>query len=399
MLILIENGEVFDPAPRGRKSVLIANQQIEKVGAVDRRSLDSLNVPYEVIDASGCVVVPGLIDPHEHLLGSSGEGSLAKQSPMLFVDEICRAGVTTVVGVLGVDTTMKTLPGLLARVKALKEEGLSTFLWTGGYNVPPTTMLADVRQDMMFIDEVVGAGEIAISDERSMAPSARELAKVVFDAHVGGILTGKAGITHFHVGDSDQRLKPILDLVECFDIKPEWLFPTHIQRTKELMDEAIAFAIDGMPVNIDVVEQDVAKWAKYYLEQGGPPSGFTISSDADSTTPDIFYGQFCELVVKHKMPLELVLPFVTSNTARILKLTQKGKLERGCDADVLVLTRDSLDIQDVIAKGKRLVADGSCQTRAKFLEESSRKVELVGDENEEPVHLTTAGKSVRNNVR
>ena len=101
----------------------------------------------------------------------SGEGGLEKQSPMLFIDEICRAGVTTVVGCLGVDTTMKTLPGLLARVKALRQEGLTTYLWTGGYNIPPTTMLGDVRQDMMFIEECIGAGEVAISDEREMESS------------------------------------------------------------------------------------------------------------------------------------------------------------------------------------------------------------------------------------
>jgi beta-aspartyl-dipeptidase (metallo-type) len=140
-----------------------------------------------------------------------------------------------------------------------------------------------------------------------------------------------------------------------------------------------------------VVERLVAKWTKYYLSEGGPPENFTISSDADSSTPDVFYGQFCELVVKHRMELELVLPFVTSNTARILKLKDKGKVEEGCDADVLVLSRDSLDIRDVIAKGKRLVADGTCKTKPKFLEESSRRVELIGDENEEPVHL--AGKA------
>jgi beta-aspartyl-dipeptidase (metallo-type) len=387
MLILIENGEVYAPEYRGPQDVLIANQKIEKIGAIDRRSLDAIGVEYETIDANGCVVVPGLIDPHQHLLGGSGEGSLARQSPMLFIDEICRAGVTTVVGVLGVDTTMKTLPGLLARVKALKEEGLSTYIWTGGYNVPPTTMLSDVRQDMMFIDECIGAGEVAISDERSMAPSSQELAKVIFDAHIGGILTGKAGLTHFHVGDSDQRLRPILNLLECYDIKPDWLFPTHVQRTAALMDEAIAFAIDGMPINIDIVEEDAAKWTKYYLQRGGPPENFTISSDADSSTPDVFYGQVCDLVVKHKMPLETVLPFVTSNTARILKLKDKGKLEEACDADVLVLTRDALDIREVIATGKRLVVDGTCKTKPKFLEESSRRVELFGDKNEEPVHL------------
>ncbi|MFL5508209.1 MAG: beta-aspartyl-peptidase [Gemmatimonadaceae bacterium] len=386
MLILIENGELYTPGYVGRGSVLTANGQIERIGAIDRRTLDALGVEHQVIDASGCIVCPGFIDPHEHLLGGSGEGSLARQTPMLFVDEICRAGVTTVIGTLGVDTTMKTLPGLLARVKALKEEGLSSYLWTGGYNVPPTTMLGDVRQDMMFIEECIGAGEVAISDERSMAPDIHELAHVVFDAHIGGLLTAKCGVTHFHVGESDARLKPLLDLLNNFDIKPEWLFPTHIQRTSELMDEAIAFAIDGMPVNIDVVEEDAAKWTKYYLSHGGPTDKFTISSDADSTTPDVFYGQICGLVVEHDIPLETVLPFVTSNTAEILKLKTKGKLQEGCDADILVLSEGGLEIREVIAGGKRLVEDGRCTVRPKFLEESNRNVKLVGDKWEEPIH-------------
>src|SRR3954469_22963201 len=140
MLVLIENGSVYDPEPRGEQSVLTANDRIEVLGDIDRRPLDALGLDYEVIDATGCVVIPGLIDPHAHLLGGSGEGSLADASPMMFVHEIAAAGVTTVVGTLGVDTTMKTIEGLLARVKSLKELGLSTRMWTGGYNVPPTTI-------------------------------------------------------------------------------------------------------------------------------------------------------------------------------------------------------------------------------------------------------------------
>ncbi|MFL5484084.1 MAG: amidohydrolase family protein, partial [Gemmatimonadaceae bacterium] len=166
-------------------------------------------------------------------------------------------------------------------------------------------------------------------------------------------------------------------------------FPTHVQRSAELMDEAIAFANDGMPINIDVVEKDAGKWTKYYLERGGPPDRFTISSDADSTTPDVFYGQICELVVRHRLPLDLVLQFVTSNTARILKLRTKGRIAEGCDADLLVLTEGALEIRDVIAGGKRLVVDGECKTASKFLKESRRNVTLVGDECDEPIH--TAG--------
>lgn len=379
MLTLIENGDVYAPEHKGRQPILVANEKIEKIGKVNRRALDELGCEYDVIDADDCFVTPGIIDPHEHLLGGSGEGSLSKQSPMLFLTEIVRAGVTTVVGTLGVDTTMKTLPGLLARVKALNEEGLSTRMWTGGYNIPPVTITDSVRTDMLFIDECVGAGEIAISDERSLQTSIDELARHVLDTHIGGLLSGKAGVTHFHVGGASTRLEPLRQLLTDYSVKADWLYPTHIERTPELMAEAIGLAREGSYVDVDVVEQKLARDVRMYLDGGGPPDKFTVSSDADSSTPDILFDQLCGLVVKERLPLELVLGFCTSNTARVLKLEKKGRVDEGMDADLLVLKKGSFEIVEVIARGKRMVKEGALNVREKFLEESSRNVSLIGD--------------------
>jgi beta-aspartyl-dipeptidase (metallo-type) len=324
-------------------------------------------------------VTPGLIDPHQHLLGGSGEAGFSTQTPEISVSEIVRAGITTVVGCLGVDTTMKTLPGLLAKAKGLKEEGLNAFIWSGGYNVPPTSITKDVRDDILFIDEVIGAGEIAISDERSTEPDFHELAHLVHDAYVGGILSKKAGVTHFHVGEGPRRLQLLRDLIENDDVAPEWLYPTHITRNEELMLEAIELAGRGSFVDIDTVNEDLPKWIRFYQGNRGEMGKLTVSSDSSITGPATFFEQIRACVVKERFPLEQILPLVTSNTAKVLKLDRQGVIEVGKAADVLVLDRQSLEIREVLCGGKRLLREGKITFKEAFLKESNRRISLTGE--------------------
>jgi beta-aspartyl-dipeptidase (metallo-type) len=379
MLILIENGEIYAPEKRGENSILIAAGKILKVGRIDRQALETLHVSVDVIDASDCVVVPGLIDPHEHLLGGSGEKGFASQTPAISATELISAGITTVVGCLGVDTTMKTMPGLLAKAKGLKEENLSAFVWTGGYNVPPTTLSDSIKNDIMFIEEIIGAGEVAISDERSTDPEPHELARLASDARNGGMLAKKCGLTHFHVGEESNRLKLLNILIDEFKTPAESLYPTHIQRSEELMKEAIALAKRGSFVDIDTVDQDLAKWFGFYLENGGDLKKLTASSDASINSPRALFDQIRSCVLEDKFALEQALQIVTANTAAALKLENKGVLEAGKDADVLVLRKESLEIKDVIANGKRLFKNGRLAFKEKFLEGSNRTVNLKGD--------------------
>jgi beta-aspartyl-dipeptidase (metallo-type) len=95
VIILIAGGEVFTPAPAGRASVLALKNTIGHVGSVDPASLDAVGVTVETLDAHGCVVVPGLIDPHVHLIGGSGEDGYNTASPELFLTELA-GGVWTI---------------------------------------------------------------------------------------------------------------------------------------------------------------------------------------------------------------------------------------------------------------------------------------------------------------
>ncbi len=79
------------------------------------------------------------------------------------------------------------------------------------------------------------------------------------------------------------------------------------------------------------------------------------------------------------MPLEKVLALVTANTAKVLKLAGKGRLAPGRDADLLVLRKDSLEVVEVIARGRRLVKQGKLGIVEKVVETSSRELHMVGE--------------------
>lgn len=374
-VILITGGEVYAPAYSGTRDLLIIHNRLVRLGTIRRSDLDALfRDGYETADASGCIVVPGLIDPHAHLDGGSGEQGFGSRTPPLSLAEIATAGITTVVGVIGTDVTTKSMASLLARARGLEEAGISAYVFTGGYTVPPATLTGSVRQDMLLVPEVLGAGETAISDHRSTAPSTGELARLVLDAHVGGILTGKCGVTHFHVGEAPSMLHPIKALLDVgeYAIQPAWLYPTHVERNRALVEEAAQLSQRGCTVDMDTVEEDFFAWLPVYLNAGGAEDRLTVSSDAAITPPRTLIEQLRRCVFELHMPVEQVLPFATTNTATVLHLSRKGQLAEGNDADLLVLSKKDLQVRHVIAGGVWMVRDGALQAKEKWMEKSKR---------------------------
>ena len=122
MFTLIKGGDVYGPEPIGRADLLLAGSKIWQVGKVQREVLDALEktgLGYEVIDANGCMVMPGFIDPHQHILGAGGEAGPQTRMREIELRDIVRAGLTTVAGILGTDSTTRHLNSLLAKARAL----------------------------------------------------------------------------------------------------------------------------------------------------------------------------------------------------------------------------------------------------------------------------------------
>ena len=184
-MYLIKNAHVYAPEDLGIMDVLIGGGKILKM-AEELPEEKSYGV--EVIDGKGKILMPGLIDAHVHILGGGGEGGAKTRTPEIMLSDITTGGVTTVVGCLGTDGCTRTMTNLLAKAKGLEEEGITTFVYTGSYQVPVRTLTGSIMDDLILLEKVVGTGEIAISDHRSSQPTQEDFSRIVADTRVGGIL-------------------------------------------------------------------------------------------------------------------------------------------------------------------------------------------------------------------
>ena len=384
-LALLRNAELYDPAPRGRRHLLVTGETVLWAGR-DVPTLDrSLDV--EEVDLGGRRVIPGLVDGHVHLTGGGGEAGPETRVPPVALSQLTLGGITTAVGVLGTDDAVRTTAELVTVTRGLVAQGLSAWCHTGGYHIPPTTATGSVRLDIVLIDLVIGVGEVAISDHRSSQPTLDELLRVAGEAHVGGLMSGKAGIVHLHLGDGPRGLELVRQALDRSELPASVFNPTHVNRRQALFDEALALSERGCTVDLTAfpVAEGEDGWSAdealvRYLDAGGDGSRVTISSDGGGCLP-VFdaggrvaamdvgrpsaAGDTLRTLLARGQPLERVLPAFTANPAGLLRLPRKGHLRPGADADLVVLDPDGT-VAEVMARGRWHVRGRRAVVRGPF---------------------------------
>jgi beta-aspartyl-dipeptidase (metallo-type) len=378
---------------------LVAGETIVWVGETAPSLARELGVQEH--DLHGRRVIPGLVDCHVHLTGGGGEAGPETRVPPLGLSRLTTGGVTTVVGLLGTDDTVRTTAELVTTARGLIAEGLSAYCYTGGYHVPPVTATGSVRGDIVLIDLILGVGELAVSDHRSSQPTFEELIRIAGDAHVGGLMAGKAGIVHLHVGDGARGLELVRQALKQTEVPAAVFNPTHVNRKKALFEEAMDLTKQGCTIDITAfpVEKGEDAWSAAdalirYHDKGLPPARVTVSSDGggcfpqfdedgrvvalDVGRPSAMAETLKELLARGQ-PLERVLPAFTSNPARLLLLPRKGHLTAGADADLVVLGSDG-GVEDVMARGRWHVQGGRSVVRGGF-----ERIERAGREGRESV--------------
>lgn len=360
-MICIQNVHVYAPEDLGVCDILIVNDKIAEIGP----NL-SLFLPEktEVIDGTGKIAIPGLIDQHVHITGGGGESGFASKIHEITMSECVSNGVTSVVGLLGTDSVTRSVENLVSKVKGLRQEGMSAWCLTGGYEYPSVNICGSVSRDISFIEEVLGV-KLAISDHRCSYPTVEELIRLTSQVRIASLLAKKPGVVHLHTGRGKAGLTDILEVLDRTDI-PVWHFrPTHITHQPGADEFAARGGYIDVTTGADTEErqEDILYWMEH-----AQPEHLTLSSDANGSMP--IWGEDKELIGMgvssvsslfrtvraliwtHHIPVEQALAPVTANVAKALNLyPRKGHLAAGSDADVILMNED-WQIEQVYAMGK-----------------------------------------------
>jgi len=377
-MLLIKNSNLYSPDNLGLKDILIASG---KIVAIEDKIEN--NAVFTTWDAKGAITTPGFIDQHIHVIGAGGKHGFSSMTPELKLSELIKCGTTTVVGLLGTDGSTRSIKTLYSKTQALNQEGISAYMYTGYYGLDKVYLMSSLQEDMIYIDNVIGC-KIAVSDIRSSYPSALELLRLLRNVRIGGMLSGKKGILHIHLGALSSKMDVLFELVENYEFPISHISPTHVGRTKELFDQAIQFAKMGGMIDITTGASqytDPYKSVLYALEKGVLIDNMTFSSDGNagldkldddgnligfkSAPFDKNLDEVINLIKIGNMPIEKAIKLITSNPAKNLGLKNKGHIKLGYDAD-LCFFNDKMNLSTVISKGNFMLKDSNLIVKGSF---------------------------------
>lgn len=383
MITVLKNANVYTPAPQGLRDILVAGEKILRV----EEHIDEYDncSDVKIIDLQGRITAPGYIDLHVHVTGGGGEQGPASRVPELGLQELLKSGVTTVLGLLGTDGVTRSLENLLAKVRALQEEGITTFMLTGSYAYPTETLTGSIERDMVLIDKVVGA-KVALSDHRDSGVTGQELIRLATQVRRGGMLAGTPGLVVAHMGGNDAALDPIFYALEHSALPAGVFLPTHMGRNEHLLQQGLELIRRGGAIDVTVAENEEtapqrARQIAGLLRRAADPAKIVLSSDGGGSMPRFDDAGNCvgltyasprglhrqiRALVQAGIPLEQALPLLTANPAALLQLQgEKGCIAPGADADLLVLD-EMLNIFGVFARGRIALWEKQPVMKGKF---------------------------------
>ncbi|MBQ8711206.1 MAG: beta-aspartyl-peptidase [Prevotella sp.] len=379
MLTLIKNIHLHTPEDQGMQQLLIAGEKIVAIG----QDLHVTGADVNTIDAQGLHCMPGLIDQHVHIIGGGGQTGYFSLAPEIPLSRLIQTGTTTVVGLIGTDGFVKTLPQLYAKTKALCQDGITAYMLTGYYGLPTPTITASVAEDLIYLDRCIGC-KIAMSDDRSSHPTKQELLRIIQQVRLGGFTSAKGGIMHIHLGALPSGISLLLEIAREYPSLISYMSPTHMGRTHDLFLQAIEFArlggmidistggtkycephesvMEGLAAGIDIHQMTFSSDGNAGVRRRNPETG----EDTYRIAPlDKNLEQVVRLIKDDGIAPADAFSLITTNPARNMHLHGKGRIAEGLDAD-LTLFDDQWRLVGVWARGTEMMREGTVIKKGNF---------------------------------
>ncbi len=369
--ILTASGQNYN-----RGTILIKDGKIMDIGAEIR-----IPTGARVVDASGCLITPGLVDAHSHLgLGPSGGVTEDNEmtdpvTPQLrIIDSIhpegvgpdknqflhaVAEGVTTALihpgsgNVIGGQSAVLKLRGrtvdeMCIKFPACMKMALGRKSYYASKGQMPMTKMGTaylVRQAMLEAAEYRKALE-NYEREKKKNPSATAPARDLKKEALLLVLDKKIPV-HIHVGSADDIMTAVR-LAEEFGFKE--LSLAHAEEAykvaEELSRHRVKVVVGPRMITYDE-QQRLVNLADYLHRRGVEVS---IMTDADVIQQPFLRAQ-AAIAVKYGMEPEAALRAITINPAKLAGVADRlGSLEKGKDADLVVWSGDLFDIRQQVLR-------------------------------------------------
>ncbi|MCL4846405.1 MAG: amidohydrolase family protein [Acidobacteria bacterium] len=351
-----------------RGTLVVRDGKVVAVGAAGQVQVPS---GARVVDLTGKVVMPGLVDTHSHIGGGSGgDASAAMHPDVRIFDSFDARSSGLRRAVAGGITTVNVMPGSghlmsgqtvylkLRRGSTIDEltipradgQPLGGMKMANGTNSirPPGGAFPATRSRSAAIvrTQFVKAQEYRERVQKAGGDPAKLPARDLGLEGLVEVLEGTRTV-HFHTHRHD-------DILTALRLGREFGFTPVLQHVSEAWKVADEIAKSGAPASIIVIDSpggkleamDVSIENGAALERAGALVGFHTD---DLITDSRFFLRSAGLAVRYGMSREKALYGMTLAGARMLGLDSRiGSLDAGKDADFIVLSGDPLSVYTMI---------------------------------------------------
>lgn len=333
-------------APIRNATIVVRDGKISAVGA-------SLAIPAgaRVIDATGKVIIPGMIDEHSHI---GARPTDLNDRPMIigpqhrFLDALdlddpawkdaVKGGVTTLTtgpgsgeNVSGMAVVIKTFGADLPRRIVLEKGGMKFAMGPKRSDAYPSTAMgvaANLRQYLIRTQEYMASWKRWEDGGRQGSAPARDLG---YEA-MSEVLTRKVRVrTHVHSAT---------DVMTILRLKDEFGFDLTLHHSTEAYKVAAEIAKRGvsavvLPLGPRIGATEDAMRGPYELWK----AGVKIAMHTDHPVINQKWLRLCAaLAMRYGLPEEEALKSITRNVAEIQGVANRvGSIEVGKDADFVIM--------------------------------------------------------------